>query len=397
MSLEQISSLPPAQQQAILNGPALAPPAGVVPNLDNPPNSNVLCLIIMTIFLVIATLVFTLAVYAKLFYIKKLHVEDCKTISVLNGKENLGYSLTYLMTVFAFAGFALYVALQGCVFSLIAQFGLFVHQWDIRVKDLAGIFYLAHVASELYAVCIVLIKSAILLEWVRIFVPRATRGAFYWICHILLWTNVVFYTVILISANLSCTPFARIWDKTLPGNCSTDNNAYDVATASFNFVSDVLIFLLPQRMIWRLHLKTKKKIGIAFIFAIGISACTAAAYRLYASTRFLEKSDETYIIGDVALGAEAETMCAILIFYVPTLPKAFKHVKSPFKFLNSVFSRGQSYIGTSYIQPSVDSSGHVELGVLHPPRAHIPQMSILRTTQISLNRGTLAESGSTYL
>ncbi|KAI0862763.1 hypothetical protein F4860DRAFT_110832 [Xylaria cubensis] len=374
MSLEQLSSLPPAQQQAILNGPALAPPAGVVPNFDNPPNGNVLCLIIMTIFLVIATLVFALAVYAKLFYIKKLHVED----------------------FLAFAAFALYVAVECCVFSLIAQFGLFVHQWNVRVKDLAGILYLIHVASELYAVCIVLIKSAILLEWVRIFVPRATRGAFFWICYIMLWTNVVFYTVIFICANLSCTPFARMWDKTVPGNCNANHNAYDVTTASYNFISDVLIFLLPQRMIWRLHLKTKKKIGIAFIFAIGIGACTAAAYRLYASIAFLQKADETYILGDVSLGAQAETMCAILIFYVPTLPKAFKDVRNPFKLLKSFFLRPKGYIGASSVESLFDSSGHVELGLLHPPKTHISQMSILRTTQISINRGYDYEGSSTH-
>ncbi|KAI0555031.1 hypothetical protein F4679DRAFT_525800 [Xylaria curta] len=375
MSLDQLHFLPPAQQQAILNGPALVPPAGVVPNLDNPPNGNVLCLIIMTILLVIATLVFTLAVYAKLIHIKKLYVED----------------------FFAFAGFVLYVALECCVFSLIAQFGLFVHQWNVRVKDLAGILYLVHIGSELYAICLVLMKSAILLEWVRIFVPRATRGVFYWICHILLWTNVVFYTVILISANLSCAPFAKLWDKTLPGNCSTNNNAYDVATASYNFISDVLIFLLPQRIIWQLHLKTEKKIGIAIIFAIGISACTAAAYRLYASIEFLQKADATYIIGDVALGAEAEAMCAILIFYVPTLPKAFKNVRNPFTLLASVFSRPESYTGASSVEPPFDFNGHIESVLLHPQRTYIPQMSILRTTQITINRGYDYEANSTHL
>ncbi|KAI1738411.1 hypothetical protein F4680DRAFT_450163 [Xylaria scruposa] len=376
MSLDQIHSLPPAQQQAILNGPAPAPPAGVVPTLDHPPNDNVLCLIIMTILLVIATLAFILAVYAKLFYIKKFYVED----------------------FFASAGFALYVALECCVFSLIAQFGLFVHQWNVRVKDLAGILYLVHVGSELYATCLVLMKSAILLEWLRIFVPRVTRGVFYWICHILLWTNVVFYAVILISANLSCMPFARLWDKTVPGNCSANNNkAYGVAKASYNFISDFLIFLLPQRIIWRLHLKTKKKIRIAFIFAIGISACTAAAYRLYASVKFLEETDKTYIIGDVALGAAAEAMCAIVIFYVPALPKAFKNVRNPFTILASILSRQESYTGASSVEPHSEFSGHVELALLHPQRTYIPQISILRTTHITINRGYNYEPNSTHL
>ncbi|KAI0914583.1 hypothetical protein F4823DRAFT_636026 [Ustulina deusta] len=369
MSLDQLHSLPPAQQQAILNGPALAPPAGVVPNLDNPPNGNVLCLGIITFLLILATSTFILAVYVKLFYVKKLYLED----------------------FLAFAGFVLYVAQVYCSLDLIAHFGLFVHQWNVRVKDLASILYLVHIGSEFYAVCITLLKTAILLEWVRIFVPRATRGGFFWTCHILLWTNVVFYTAILISANLTCKPYAKLWDKTLPGNCS-DNNEFDVATASYNLISDVLILLLPQRMIWRLHLETKKKIGIAVIFAIGISACIATAYRLYASIEYLERADATYGIANIALGTEAEVVCALLIFYVPTLPKAFKNARSPFRFLASVFSRLKSSTSVSHEKLYSNLSEHVESGLAHPHRTYIP-LSILRTTQVSIDRGS--DYGST--
>ncbi|RWA09087.1 hypothetical protein EKO27_g6021 [Xylaria grammica] len=335
MSLDQLHSLPPAQQQAILNGPALAPPAGVVPNLDNPPNGNALCIGIIAFLLILATSAFTLAAYVKLFYVKKLYLEDF-----------------------------------SCILSIISHFGLFVHQWNVRVKDLAGILYLVHVGSELYAVIIVLFKTAILLEW--------------WTCYILLGTNVVFYTVILISANATCKPFAKLWDKTLPGDCS-DNNAFDVATASYNFVSDVFILLLPQRLIWRLHLKTKAKVGIAFIFAVGISACVAAAYRLYASIEYLEMADITYGIADIALGTEAEIVCAMLVFWVPTLPKAFRDVRNLFRRLASVFSRQKGSTGTATTSSHPDFNGQVESGLPHPREAYVPNMSILRTTQVSIN------------
>lgn len=238
----------------------------------------------------------------------------------------------------------------------------------------------------------------------------------------------MFYTAILISANLTCKPYAKLWDKTLPGNCS-DNNEFDVATASYNLISDVLILLLPQRMIWRLHLETKKKIGIAVIFAIGIryislltkltispypafparplphltewwigsnicltSACIATAYRLYASIEYLERADATYGIANIALGTEAEVVCALLIFYVPTLPKAFKNARSPFRFLASVFSRLKSSTSVSHEKLYSNLSEHVESGLAHPHRTYIP-LSILRTTQVSIDRGS--DYGST--
>ncbi|RYO83188.1 hypothetical protein DL762_006233 [Monosporascus cannonballus] len=212
MSLDQLHLLPPAQQEAILNGPALAPPPGVMSNFDDPPNNNTLALVV---------------------------------ISFLS------------------------VAFFGSIYHIVFQVGFFVNQWNVRVRDLPAMFYDVHLASDFYTVTIMLYKAAILLEWTRIFVPRDTRGAFYWICHALLWINVAFYVTMLISGSLSCTPFERLWDPTVPGTCR-NRKAYDVATASFSLVSDIFILLLPQRVIWKLRLRREKKIGIAVIFAVGV-------------------------------------------------------------------------------------------------------------------------------
>lgn len=95
-----------------------------------------------------------------------------------------------------------------------------------------------------------------------------------WTCHIILWTNVFFYTAVLIAGNISCKPYEKLWDKTLPGTCNLNNNAFDVASAAFNVISDILILILPQNVIWRLHLELRKRIGIAVIFAIGLGYVT---------------------------------------------------------------------------------------------------------------------------
>jgi hypothetical protein len=78
MSLDQLHFLPPAVQQAILNGPALKPPVGVIPNLTNPPNRNLLSMVILTSLAVLAASTFLLAAYVKFYYAKKLHFEDRK-------------------------------------------------------------------------------------------------------------------------------------------------------------------------------------------------------------------------------------------------------------------------------------------------------------------------------
>jgi hypothetical protein len=64
-------------------------------------------------------------------------------------------------------------------------------------------------------------------------------------------------------------PFERIWDKTVPGVCY-NGRPLNLAIGIFNFISDVLILFLPQKLIWSLNMSMKRKIGIAVTFATGL-------------------------------------------------------------------------------------------------------------------------------
>ena len=42
-----------------------------------------------------------------------------------------------------------------------------------------------------------------------------------------------------------------------------------LAYGSMNFISDVIIFILPLPMVWRLQLSRESKIGVTFVFMGG--------------------------------------------------------------------------------------------------------------------------------
>lgn len=67
----------PALINAILDGPALAPPKGVVPNFENPQNLRNPELAVLQ--LAAATVVVALRVYTKMVVVGKMLTEDCKT------------------------------------------------------------------------------------------------------------------------------------------------------------------------------------------------------------------------------------------------------------------------------------------------------------------------------
>ena len=67
-----------------------------------------------------------------------------------------------------------------------------------------------------------------------------------------------------------CTPIQKYWRPEEPGHCIALNKA-DYAYGSMNVGSDVLLFLLPLPMVWKLNLSRKDKVGVFLIFMGGIA------------------------------------------------------------------------------------------------------------------------------
>jgi hypothetical protein len=122
---------------------------------------------------------------------------------------------------------------------------------------------------DMYLPMMWLTKSAILLEWMRIFVPYPTRNYFFWTCHAIIWIHAAMFVAAEVASNLGCTPLEKHWDVWLPGTC-IEWQPLHIAVMAFNLIDDVVILLLPQPVIWKLQLTRKQKLGVSAIFSIGL-------------------------------------------------------------------------------------------------------------------------------
>lgn len=52
--------------------------------------------------------------------------------------------------------------------------------------------------------------------------------------------------------------------------CKNHTNDSFIASVVLNFATDVYILVIPLPIVWKLHLSTQKRIGLIFIFAVGI-------------------------------------------------------------------------------------------------------------------------------
>jgi len=123
--------------------------------------------------------------------------------------------------------------------------------------------------STIYGNVIMLLKIGILSHWSRIFVPKGHRNAFWWICYVTMAVNVLFYVICTFIEIFACTPRKKIWNPMIQGKC-LDMPTVIIVSAFVNFFSDLIILILPQRVIWGLNMSMKRKVGIAALFAVGV-------------------------------------------------------------------------------------------------------------------------------
>lgn len=124
--------------------------------------------------------------------------------------------------------------------------------------------------SILYAPTIFLIKLSILSQYIHVFMPNKQPRFLYWSTVVLIGGNLCSYLVLLILQIWSCKPIRKSWDPFVVGGSCIDVLALNVGASTVNVVSDSVIFLLPQAIIWRLHMPTKQKLAVSLMFFIAI-------------------------------------------------------------------------------------------------------------------------------
>lgn len=315
-----------------MDKPAMSPPPGVDPNFDDPPNQNTMALAVMSVCLAVSTIAIVLRLYSRWAVVQMVRCQD------------------YLLL----ASFGIYIAMLGMLYRLRNEPGWFIHTWDLHMRDEVeflrvsqphcrdfGSPKLEHrntetlwptqvivIGTYLFLGLLASLKTAILMEWIHIFLPDGSRNLFFWACYLVIWANIIFCLVTAIIYSLACVPHAYLWNHTIEGGYCRMSTAYiGLSTACFVFATDIIILFIPQRVIWQLNMSRSRKAGVSFVFALGLAACAASIVRLYVHVERSESADITYHLSSMMLAGVGESACGILVLCVPAVPKAFAGLK----------------------------------------------------------------------
>ncbi|KAI0537289.1 hypothetical protein GGR58DRAFT_472479 [Xylaria digitata] len=307
LPLDQVQwdSLSPEQRNMVLSQPALKPPDGVEPNFDNPPNHNGLVLDVIIVFVVLATTFALIRMYSKLIVSRKANLEDA----------------------LALLAFGSYIGVVWAISRALSLRCLFVHQWDIVLRDFLSALYAYYLLHLFYAFTMLLVKTAILRAMLRVFAPPGTRNFFFWAAWAVLALNVAFYTVEIFVIGFTCRPLQKWWAPMIHGYCLNEKKL-DIYSSIVNPILDLIILALPQPIIWKLKMRLERKIGVSLIFSVGILACVSSLGRILTGRALVGTVDRTYDSGAPALFVLAEMSFAFLVFCLPAAPQAFKHLGS---------------------------------------------------------------------
>lgn len=200
-------------------------------------------------------------------------------------------------------------------------------------------------------IIVIPMKAAILLEWMRIFIPRSVRNRYFWVAWFLIGFNTIFYIIAGFLVIYAVQPVPRNYNVLLPGTTPFNRMDIEILATVVNLFIDVGIFLLPQPIIWGLMLSKGRKIGLALMFSLGLlfvfhplprrpqtpdaltkvfapaRSIACAAGRLHAQIHMEYPwpviGDTSWFVSPLWLWWMAEMTSIHILLVAPSLPRAF--------------------------------------------------------------------------
>ncbi|KAH9204971.1 hypothetical protein DL95DRAFT_493910 [Leptodontidium sp. 2 PMI_412] len=274
---------PSATRQEIVG--VLPPPAGVRPNFEHPESIGHHLVIVIAIFLPLASLVVALRIYTRRVIVNAIGYDD------------------YL------------------------HYGLGVHMWDVPITTFSPAYWIiALIAGVFYGLSFMFVKMSLLLLYLRL----SQYPAFKIIVYMVIVTTVIYSLLGSFEFLFNCRPIAKTWDITITyGSCIEMSKIFAVH-GGLNIATDIAMLILPVVMVRKLQLPRREKVALAGLFMTGTLVCIVSIIRLKKVLFIISAADITWFASDVVIWTTVEVnvgiICACLPSFKPLLRRHFPRV-----------------------------------------------------------------------
>jgi len=179
----------------------------------------------------------------------------------------------------------------------------------------------------IYQAIVVMTKISIVLLYLRIF-PREVSRNFNYICYAVIGTLAAYLVAMCIFFGMQCKPisfFWKQWDGKHTGQCINFQLGVYIGSG-VNIAFDLVVFLLPVPRLLKLQVKDKRrKIGVVFIFLVGLFVTVCSIIRLQYIAQIGQYTNATYHYNEIGLWSGVEADVGVICACMPSIAGPIMH------------------------------------------------------------------------
>ncbi|PMD35024.1 hypothetical protein L207DRAFT_497048 [Hyaloscypha variabilis F] len=200
------------------------------------------------------------------------------------------------------------------------------HFYDVPPSDFPLLQKLYYASQIFYVLVQNIPKFSILLLYVRVFpIPR-----FQIILKLAMTWQAAHTIAFLFAVILQCMPLSSLWDPFIAKKQCISLSLLIYIGAALSIFEDIVIMLLPIFELKGLNLGLRKRIALAFMFALGSFSCVTSMIRLKYVIGYGTSVDQSWTNVDVVIWSEVETytavMCSCLMCIRPLVLKYLPNI-----------------------------------------------------------------------